>query len=484
MTKGSIGTNALLNGIKEACTILSHFISFVYCSRILGSDGFGAYSFGQSVVSYFVLLAALGIPNYAIREGSSQREDKRRLERFVNEVFTISLITTIIAYFLLLVATLYIEKFYDYKWIIAILSIQIALNTLGTDWINSIYEDYLYLAVRCIIIQIISLVCIFVFVNTSNDLYKYAFITMLSNAGGNILNIFYLKKHGVSPKPVFRNNIKKHLLPIIILFCNSLAVVVYLNSDITMLGFYKSDNEVGLYSVSSKIYTLIKTLINAVIIVTVPRFSYYLGTNDYTRYKTELGNTFDTLIILIVPCVLGMFIESNKILLTVAGPGYIEGVNVVKVLSAALVFAVGACFFSYSILIPNRLEKRFLQSTIFAAITNISLNFLFIPWLGIIGAALTTLIAEIIVCIVSCIFGFKQARFAVDFKSLLTVLISGGLVLIVCLCTDYIINDWRFAFAIEIIVCAIVYFSVLYLLKNRIIRKVVHMIDGKLRGKA
>ena len=160
VNKNTLGKNAFLNGIKTACSILFPFVSFSYCSRIVGANRLGAYSFGQSIISYLLLVAALGIPNYAIREGAFLRKRNDELNEFIAQVFTINCIMTIIAYVVLFSLLLGWTKLENYKCIIIIQSFQIILTTLGADWINSIFEDYLYLAVRYIIIQIISLVAL------------------------------------------------------------------------------------------------------------------------------------------------------------------------------------------------------------------------------------------------------------------------------------------------------------------------------------
>lgn len=218
MNKNSMGKNAVLNGVKTACSILFPFISFSYCSRVLGSDGIGAYSFCQSIVAYLLLVAALGIPNYAIREGAFVRRDKKQLNNFIAQVFTINCIMTLVAYFILFLLILLWPKLSGYQYILLIQSIQIMLTTLGADWINSIFEDYLYLAVRYIVIQLIAIVALIIFVKSPTDIYIYTFISMMSNAGGNILNWSFLKKKGIHLKLTFHINIKKHFMPIFILF--------------------------------------------------------------------------------------------------------------------------------------------------------------------------------------------------------------------------------------------------------------------------
>lgn len=207
MKKNTLGKNAILNGIKTVCSILFPFISFSYCSRVLGADALGAYSFSQSIIAYLLLVAALGIPNYAIREGAFVRKRKEKLNEFVAQIFTINCIMTVITYGILIILLISWPKLVSYKKIVVIQSVQIVLTTLGADWINSIFEDYLYLAVRYIVIQIISIVALFLFVKSPADIYVYTFISMMSNAGGNILNWRYIKKNGVKLRLTTRINL-------------------------------------------------------------------------------------------------------------------------------------------------------------------------------------------------------------------------------------------------------------------------------------
>lgn len=470
MKNHSLGLNAALNGLKQLCSIIFPLISFSYCAHILNSSALGALFFNQSVVSYFLLLATLGIPNYAIREGAQLKNNKEKISAFVNELFSLSCITTIIAYICLFLMIFYIEKLYTYRYLMIIQSFQIMLTTLGIDWINSIYEDYLYLTLRYIIIQCICMIALFLFVKKTSDIYMYAIINTFSVAGGNVWNWFYLKKTlPYKIKFIYRINIKKHLIPVFVLFFNSVATVIYLNSDITILGLFTNDSIVGIYSVSSKIYSLVKSMINAMIMVTVPRFSYYLAHNKKESYKKDLNILFNSLILFIFPIMIGIFLEADKILLLIAGEEYISGKIVLKFLSMALIFAVGACYFSYSILIPYHMEQYFMLSTIGAAVINILLNFLFIKRWGMISASITTLIAEIFVFLFSAAFSFRVIKIRLDLRFIISVLFSSSLIVLVCKLMDSMLFYNKYLLIIEIIVSIIAYLGGLIISKNQIL---------------
>ena len=55
------------------------------------TENVGKVNFGDSYVSYFSLIATLGITTYAIRECAKVRDDKRRLEEVASEIFSINM---------------------------------------------------------------------------------------------------------------------------------------------------------------------------------------------------------------------------------------------------------------------------------------------------------------------------------------------------------------------------------------------------------
>lgn len=407
----SVKKNAALNVVKQLCSVLFPLITYPYISRVLGNAGYGMYSFSDSIVSYFTLIAGLGINTYAIREGSRIRNNRESFRVFSQEVFSINIISTMIAYLGLFLAVLISSKLHSYATLIFVRAISILLITLGADWVNMIYEDFAYITIRYIIFQAVSLVFMFVFVHSPNDLVIYTIITVLASAGGNLLNIFYIRKY--SKLKLRFSGLKQHLKPILVLFANNIAITIYVNADITMLGYYSSDAMVGIYSLASKIYNLTKAVINAVVIVCIPRLSYLM--NDREKYEDFLKRIFSALFLFASPVVVGLIFLSKQIIMIVGGQQYVSGHVSLRILAIAILGAIGGSFFSNCILIQYKEEKNILKSTILAALSNIILNLWFIPHFGINGAAITTVIAEF----VACLFEGFQAQKHISFKKLL-----------------------------------------------------------------
>lgn len=268
----SIKVNAILNVTKQLCKVVFPLITMPYVTRVLQASGYGKYNFSSSIVSYFILLAGLGISDYAIREGARIRGNKKKFQIFSEEVFTINILSTIASYMILFVLLLFSKKLLDYRLLIIVQSMSIILNTIGCDWINSVYEDYFYITVRYIVIQILSVIMLFVLVKNADDYVMYAFVTSIASAGGNILNVFYIRRY-VHLRVTRKMNLKQHIKPIMMLFFNTIASTIYVNSDTTMLGYLQSETAVGIYGLATKIYLVIKQLLNAIVMVALPRLS-------------------------------------------------------------------------------------------------------------------------------------------------------------------------------------------------------------------
>ena len=182
----------------------------------------------------------------------------------------------------------------------------------------------------------------FAFVRSTRDILIYTFITVIAAAGGNVLNVFYVRKY-VRIKFVLRG-LSKHIKPIIILFANNVAVAIYVNSDITMLGFYVTNSQVGIYALASKIYNLAKLMINALIIALMPRLSYII--NDKEKYQQYAKVILKYLVVISLPIVSGFVFLSKQIIFLVGSEEYISGAFSLGILAFAIIGAIGGSFFS------------------------------------------------------------------------------------------------------------------------------------------
>lgn len=462
--------------------VLFPLITTPYVTRILGVDNIGKYSFSSTFVSYFVLLAALGIDNYAIREGAALRENREKLDAFVNEVFSINILSTIVSYLALAFCLLYVNKLQEYGQIITILSSQIIFTTLGVEWIYSIFEEYLYITIRSIAFQIISIVLLVLLVRNKNDVNMYALATVISSVGASIWNLMKSRKF-CKIRFSFHLNIKKHLKPIMYIFASNVAVMIYVNSDNTILGFLSTDYNVGLYSLATKIYKALKTLLSALIVVSIPRLSFYAGNNNMDEFRRLLSRMCRLIITFVFPLITGVILLSRESILVLSSSDYIAATPSVIILAVATLFCMLSYIYGQCILMPLKLEKITMYATVFSAIVNIILNFFFIPKFQQNGAAFTTVIAEAFVFIYYWVYIHKKIRIEGILPAILKTLAGCLAITMCCLLIKSSFDSPIVIIVFSVLLSAIVYFVIETVLRNKDIITIVHNLSYKFGGK-
>ena len=310
MESKSLGRNIILNGFRNILNLLFPLVTFPYISRVLGVEEIGKYNFAQSAISYFLLIAGLGISSYAVREGAKYRNRKETFNIFASEILLCNVMSTIIAYIALFVCLYNIKKFKTYSCLMILFSIQIIFTTIGVEWVYSIYEEYEYITIRSIVFKIISIILILVFVRDQGDVNTYAAITEFSSVGSNFMNLIHSKTYFKIVK-IHLKDCLKHVKPILIIFASNIAIMIYVYSDTTMLGFITSDYEVGIYSVSVKIYNMIKNLLSSILIVSIPRLSMFYGNDLKEDFKKTTQKVYDTLTTLILLLLVSFALVDN-----------------------------------------------------------------------------------------------------------------------------------------------------------------------------
>lgn len=400
MINKSLKKNSIINLVKTIVGLIFPLITFPYASRVLGVEGIGKVNYANSIVSYFVLIAGLGITNYAIREGAKIREDRDRLNKFCTEMLIINIISTIIAYIGVFII-INIGIFDDYKSLILLFSLTILFNVIGVSWLFNIFEEFIYITIHTIAFQIISLICLFIFVRERSDFIAYAAVLVLSSVGANIYNLYYSRHfvHFFSGGPY---ELKKHIKSIMIIFGMCLASSIYLSLDVTMLGYFSGDMEVGLYSAASKINSIVCNIISSVCVVFLPRLSYYQKQGEHKKFYELTDTVLNYILILAIPASVGLVILRHECIQFISGPEFLAAASTMMIKAPNIILSIVNGFIAVQLFMPLNMEKYSLYATIAGAIINAIFNIILIPEFGADGAAIATILAEgtvFIICI-------------------------------------------------------------------------------------
>lgn len=461
----SVKKNAVLNIINSLLSILFPVITFAYASRVILPDGVGRINYAKSFSEIFIIFASLGISTYGIREGAKLRNNKEKLSNFVQEILlinTISTFITYICYFLILYC--WHSTFY-YRDVLLIYSITILTTTFGAEWFYGAIENYRFLTIRKAIVQIFSLFCMIIFVKEQKDYLVYAQICVLANVGSNIFSFFSLRKF-ISFKKNGVYCLKRHIIPILLLFGSTMANTIHSNIDTVMLGAIIGSSAVGLYSAAIKINKMIRMMFSAATAVCLPALTSMLTVNEDKRAKDLINKGFNMVLMLSLPMSVGLSLFSKEILKLFCGVEFLDASLAMCILSPLIVVTAVTYTTHNLVLIPRGKEKEVLFVMIISVFVNVLLNLFLIRVFQEKGAAIATLISEILCMLLNLKLLSRYLRI----KELLkyfwqyctaTVLMS----IIVIFIKNHIPNVITMIFA-GVIVGIISYFSILIAFKN------------------
>lgn len=462
--KKSLINSMAYNTWYTMINLLFPLITMPYLARVLGADGVGEVNFAASIVSYFIIIAALGIPLYGIREIANVREDKKKLEKTFSEIFVINAISSSISIVLYLMV-IQLNIFEENRILLYINGITLLFNIANIDWLYRGLEEYKYITIRSTIIKLLSLVCIFIFIKDTNDFVVYSIISVLALNLNHLWNIIHSRKF---VKISFNDlNLKKHLRPIIILVSVDLAVSIYVNLDTTMLGILCNAKTVGYYTNSIKINKIVVSIVTSITTVLIPRLSYYIKNDMRDKFEKLVVVALKTITCISVPASIGIFVLAKPIVENFLGMEFSPAIITIKILSLLIIILSVGNLFGTQILIPIGKENYLLKSVVCGAVINFILNLILIPKFENNGAAIASVIAEFSVMVIQIVFVRKYFKVKIISIDLVKIIFSAFIMILGIKAIEIfiIVNDYL------IIILDIIIGGSLYLLTNIILKE-------------
>lgn len=391
---GQLKRNITYNFIYQILILILPFITAPYLSRKIGATGVGVYSFSQTVATYFTFITLLGLANYGNRAIAVVQNDKKKRSEVFSEIYCMQ-VTCFFASIVLYV--IYINLFSVDKTASLIMSIWIISALFDISWLFFGLEQFKLIVVRNSIIKILSVICIFVFVRSVDDIYKYIVIMAVSTLISQLFLWSYVKKFVDFKTPKY-NNIIKHFKPNLVLFLPVISVSLYRMMDKIMLGYLCSMSEVGFYENAEKIINMVQSLIVAVGTVMLPRMSALYSNNDSVEGNKYFGISMKAVLVYIAAATFGLVSIASLFTDVYYGAGFERTAEILVLLSVTLIFFGTGNVLRTQHIIPMKKDDIYIKSAFGGAVVNIIVNTLLIGKYGGIGAAIGTICAEAFVC--------------------------------------------------------------------------------------
>lgn len=407
-------------GVAFSIKVIGTFFAFIISiiiSRNFSASGVGIYSLTNSILSICAIISKFGFDNSLIKYASIDYS-KKRYGNLRKKFKTVIIISSVIAFALSLIITLgasEIASVFNKDDLEILLRIMIwvlipstiielfaaIFKAIKRINIGLFFESVSVNAMRCLLLILL----VVILNNKKIEWLGYSFIiaACVILAAAYCLWRYYSKD--------FDNTVTNHykFRPVVdtalpLLIVNSTNYILN-STDILMIGFWLSSSDVGIYNIATKITLFSSMLLSAINAILGPKFAVLYKNNEMETLKKLVKRSSRLMFLAAIFISLGLGICAKWILM-IWGKKYILGINVlyISLIGQFFVLSTGPLA---TLLMMCGLEKVHRNNTIVCAVINVLLNFFLIQHIGIIGAAMSTMISLIIKNLY-CVYAVKK----------------------------------------------------------------------------
>jgi O-antigen/teichoic acid export membrane protein len=370
------------------------FLLFVILSRAYGQKGIGQYSFAIGLTGFFMVLGDFGLYNFSIKEMSRRRDS---LQAFFGTILSTRLILSIIVFSLLIAIIPFLPFSRDTKLIIAVIGAYQILNTLMTGSTSVFVAcETMHLAALLefslrAVIALVGIAIILMGGSLITVLVTFPIVTF-----GQVVVAFCLitKKYGRPRLSLSWSATFSTLRDAMPYGLASLLRQTSTRSDVVFLGFFLGEAAAGIYNVAYRVVFPLLFLPHFAGVAIFP-----LASKLYLSSRKDLESLFHrsmNLVILIgIPASAGIWLISEDLINLFFGKTFVESAQILHYLAWLLLFAFLKSIMGFFLMACDR-QVQWTKSWAITACINVTGNIMLIPLFGIKGAALASLISDIV----------------------------------------------------------------------------------------
>lgn len=450
--------NFLLNVAYQMLSYVFPLITVSYISRRLGVDNVGIYSYTYSIVYMFMLVAMLGINNYGNREIAKVRDDRDKISSLFWEIYRLQLLIVGIAIIAYILYIVFLCK--NYKGIAIIQGLYLLSVCFDINWFYFGLEKFKLTITRNCIIKVASLILILCFIKTQDDLGRYTSIMAGSTVVSQLYLIISLHKFVDYKRNPLLDSLK-HLKSCLILFVPVLAFGIYRVMDKTMIGAFSNVTELGYYENAERLINIPISIINALGTVMLPRMAYLLQ-NRKSDSRVVIYSSMKLALIMATVMAAGLFLISDDIAVVLFGDGFIKSGSIMRILSVTIIASAWANVIRTQYLIPMRMDRIYVTSTMGGAVVNLIFNMLLISKYGAYGACVGTIAAEYFVMLYQTIKVRKELDIARYSKLLIECVVKNGIIMLMAYSIGRLFSSIYIRLTVQISVAVLLFLGLNY----------------------
>ena len=459
----SVKKNFAYNSAYQILIMILPLMTAPYIARVIGAEGIGIYSFTYSIAFYFSMFIILGLNNYGNRSIAMVRDDPEKLSKtFWNIYATQFMMAVLVIAFYCIYLFCFVNP--AYFTITAIQAIFLLAYAFDINWFFFGVEQFKLTVTRNAIIKLITVVCTFIFVKSSEDLWLYTLILALGMFFSNLILWLFLKRYIYFSKPEWKE-MKSHIKPNLVLFIPVIAISLYKVMDKIMLGAMSSMTQTGFYENSEKIINIPQGIITALGTVMLPRMSNLAAKGDKKNSQRYMNLSMEMVMLLACALCFGIAGIAPIFAPIFFGEAFRVCGELISYLSIIILFLSWANVIRTQYLIPQCQDREYIASVFLGAVVNLIINLTLIPKYGAFGAVVGTIFAEAAVALYQTVIVRKELPIGKYFVNSIYFLFIGIAMFGIIRFIGVKLGESIFTICIEIIaggafylICTFVYF--------------------------
>ena len=394
-------------------------------TRVLGTSGFGEYTTAITFLQLFAVVVDFGLTLTLVVMIS---EEKANIERVIGNIFAMRMITGALVLILAPITVLALPWSDTIKEAVFIGTFGYILMG-GATLLVGVFQRYQSMwraGLAEIINRLVLLALIAGFAWFHLGVVAMVAASVIANAVW-LYFMFRLARPFVRIRFLLEWNVWREVWkrswPIAIsIFFN----LLYLKGDILFLAFYRSQTDVGLYGVSYRFIDMLTSLPVMFMGIMLPLAVTFWSRGEKKEFQVQVARTFDFFMIAAIPIVVGTQVIAQPLMHLIAGPGYEQSAEILKLLIFAIFGVFLGALFGHLVVAINK-QRQMTWGYVIVAILSVIGYFIFIPPYGIWGAVWMTLFSEALIALITfgVIYYTTGARpsLTVSFKALTASLV-------------------------------------------------------------
>ncbi len=366
----------------------------VYGARVLGTAGWGVFSYAITLAGFLTLFMDPGINGIVMRDTAKVDDAERRA--IFSTTFALKLAFLLLGVAVIIFVAPSFSTLPGAKALLPIVAIILALDTLR-EFFTSLargMEKMEFDAAIFLLTNLGILVFGFVFLSTIKTPAAFAWAYVAGDVLGIALAVFivrsYFKKLSTYFSPSLIAPILRSAWPFAITGALGLLLT---NTDILIISWIQSASAVGIYSSAIRVIQVLYLIPMVFQFSTLPLFSRFAN-RDNAKFRAALEQTIGFIFFASVPLALGGAVLGTQIMSFIFGAAYAAGGLSFKILAVGLMFDFPAVVISSAVFAYNH-QKGLIATSAIGGIVNVGLDILLIPLFGIAGSAVATLAAQV-----------------------------------------------------------------------------------------